>query len=406
MAGELAQNVALDAVVDGDDVIFGAVALAVAFVPNPGRFVPGKTLAGGHHRHEIHAEEAGPGFGLALERFDIEAAGRLVGNDRVRHAFFANEGGERAGVDAGKPDDAAALQPGIEMFCGAIVRRLGDGGMQHHAARARRRREVDGLDVVLVGADVADMGKREGDDLARIGRIGEDLLVAGHRGVEADFAGRVACGAEADPFQHGAVGEHEQCGRRRLVPFPGSLCRPSLRLCRHRQGPKCSALAACPRRAHLREAIAVLRDDINNAIKEAMKAGQARRVSTLRMVNAAVLQRETSGAERQKLSDPEILDVMGKMIKQRQESLDIYEKAGRAELAAQEREEIEIISAYLPKRMSDMEAASAISSLIKELEAATLKDMGRTMAALKERFAGRMDIAKAGAQVKKLLGGG
>jgi hypothetical protein len=124
------------------------------------------------------------------------------------------------------------------------------------------------------------------------------------------------------------------------------------------------------------------------------------------MVNAAILARETSGAERLKLSDPEILDVMGKMIKQRQESLDIYEKAGRAELAAQEREEIEIISAYLPKRMSDIEAASAISSLIKELEAATLKDMGRTMAALKERFAGRMDTAKASAIVKKLLGGG
>jgi uncharacterized protein YqeY len=150
----------------------------------------------------------------------------------------------------------------------------------------------------------------------------------------------------------------------------------------------------------------VLRDDINNAMKEAMKAGQARRVSTLRMVNAAILQRETSGTERLKLSDAEILDVMGKMIKQRQESLDIYEKAGRAELAAQEREEIDIISAYLPRRMSDIEAASAISSLIKELEAATLKDMGRTMNALKERFAGRMDIAKASAQVKKLLGGG
>ena len=150
----------------------------------------------------------------------------------------------------------------------------------------------------------------------------------------------------------------------------------------------------------------MLRDDINNAIKEAMKSGQARRVSTLRMVNAAILARETAGAERLKLSDPEILDVMGKMIKQRQESLDIYEKAGRAELAAQEREEIAIISAYLPKQLSDLEAASAISSLIKELEAATLKDMGRTMAALKERFAGRMDIAKASAIVKKLLGGG
>jgi uncharacterized protein len=149
----------------------------------------------------------------------------------------------------------------------------------------------------------------------------------------------------------------------------------------------------------------VLRDDINSALKEAMKAGQARRVSTLRLINAAVLQRETSGAERLTLNDAEIRDVMGKMIKQRQESFDIYEKAGRAELAAQEREEIEIISAYLPKQMSDIEAGEAISALIKELEAATLKDMGRTMAALKQRFAGQMDFGKAGALVKKLLAG-
>ena len=148
----------------------------------------------------------------------------------------------------------------------------------------------------------------------------------------------------------------------------------------------------------------MLRDDINNALKEAMKAGQARRVSTLRLINAEILKRETSGAERTKLGDADILDVMAKMIKQRQESLDIYEKAGRTELAAQEREEIEIISAYLPKQMSDVEAGEAISALIKELEAATLKDMGRTMAALKQRFSGRMDFSKAGAQVKKLLG--
>jgi len=149
----------------------------------------------------------------------------------------------------------------------------------------------------------------------------------------------------------------------------------------------------------------VLRDDINNAMKAAMKAGQARRVSTLRLINAAILQRETSGAERLKLSDGEILDVMGKMIKQRQESLEIYEKAGRPELAAQEREEIEIISAYLPKQMSDIAAGEAISALIKELEAATLKDMGRTMTALKERFSGQMDFSKASALVKRLLAG-
>jgi uncharacterized protein YqeY len=158
-------------------------------------------------------------------------------------------------------------------------------------------------------------------------------------------------------------------------------------------------------RALVREGIAVLRDDINNATKQAMKSGDTRRVSTLRLVNAAILQRETSGAERLKLSDPEILDVMGKMIKQRQESLEIYEKAGRTDLATQEREEIEIISAYLPKQMSDMEAGEAISALIKELKASTLKDMGRTMNALKERFAGKMDFSKASAMVKKLLAG-
>ncbi|MGD0420004.1 MAG: GatB/YqeY domain-containing protein [Xanthobacteraceae bacterium] len=149
----------------------------------------------------------------------------------------------------------------------------------------------------------------------------------------------------------------------------------------------------------------MLRDEINNALKAAMKAGDTRRVSTLRLVNAEILKRETSAAARVTLTDAEILDVMGKMIKQRQESLDIYQKAGRTDLATQEREEIEIISAYLPKHLSDLEAGEAISALLKELEAATIKDMGRTMAALKERFSGRMDFAKASAMVKKLLAG-
>ena len=149
----------------------------------------------------------------------------------------------------------------------------------------------------------------------------------------------------------------------------------------------------------------MLRDDINSALKAAMKSGEGRRVSTLRLVNAAILERETRGAERTTLNDAEIVDVMQKMVKQRQEALELYEKAGRSELAAQEREEIGIISAYLPKQMSDIEAAHAISALLKELEAATLKDMGRTMAELKQRFAGQMDFAKAGAQVRKLLGG-
>jgi len=166
-------------------------------------------------------------------------------------------------------------------------------------------------------------------------------------------------------------------------------------------------LRAGPPRARFywKEAIAVLRDQINTALSDAMKGGDARRVSTLRLIKAEILKRETSAAERISLNDAEILDVFGKMIKQRQESLEIYEKAGRTELAAQEREEIAIIQAYLPQQLSDIEAGEAISALIKELEAATLKDMGRTMAALKERFSGRMDFSKASAVVKKLLAG-
>ena len=150
----------------------------------------------------------------------------------------------------------------------------------------------------------------------------------------------------------------------------------------------------------------MLRETIKADMTAAMKAREERRVATLRLINAAILARETSGAERLTLGDAEIVDVMQKMVKQRHESLDIYQKAGRNELADQEREEIAIISAYLPKQMSDLEAASAISTLIKEIGAETLQDMGRTMAALKQRFAGRMDFGKAGAQVKKLLGGG
>jgi len=149
----------------------------------------------------------------------------------------------------------------------------------------------------------------------------------------------------------------------------------------------------------------VLRDDINNALKEAMKASDKRRVSTLRLINAEILKRETSAAERMTLNDAEILDVMGKMIKQRQESLEIYEKAGRADLAAQEREEIAIISAYLPKQMSDDEVKAAISAIITETGAAGIKDMGKVIGALKAKYAGQMDFAKASGLVKAALTG-
>jgi uncharacterized protein len=148
----------------------------------------------------------------------------------------------------------------------------------------------------------------------------------------------------------------------------------------------------------------VLRDDINTSLKDAMKAGDKSRVGTLRLINAAIKNAEIeargSGKE---LGEDALLGLLQKMIKQRQESAELYDKGGRPELAAQERAEIEIISSYLPQQMSDIEAGSAIQSLVHEINAQSLKDMGRTMAALKERFAGKMDFAKASAKLKELL---
>src|SRR5215471_10315466 len=128
----------------------------------------------------------------------------------------------------------------------------------------------------------------------------------------------------------------------------------------------------------------MLREDINNALKDAMKAGDARRVSTLRLVNSSLKNAdiEARGQGKPALSDDELLSLLQKMIKQRQESIDLYEKGGRAELAAQEREEIEIIAGYLPKQMSEAEAKAAIAGVVKDIGAASMKDMGKVMAAL------------------------
>jgi uncharacterized protein YqeY len=149
----------------------------------------------------------------------------------------------------------------------------------------------------------------------------------------------------------------------------------------------------------------VLRESINNAMKEAMKARDERRVSTLRMMNAAIKNAdiEARGLGKEPLNEADLMSLFQKMIKQRQESADLYEKGGRAELAEQERGEITIISSYLPQQMSDVEAGVAISALLQEINAETMKDMGRAMTALRERFAGKMDFGKASARIKELL---
>jgi uncharacterized protein YqeY len=149
----------------------------------------------------------------------------------------------------------------------------------------------------------------------------------------------------------------------------------------------------------------VLRDDINKALTEAMKARKERAVSTLRLVNSTLKNAdiEARGAGKPPLADAEVLGVLQKMIKQRQESVELYQKGGRADLVKQEQEEIAIISGYLPKQMSEAEMAAAIDTAIAETGAASMKDMGKVIGVLRGKYAGKMDMAKASAQVKAKL---
>ena len=148
-----------------------------------------------------------------------------------------------------------------------------------------------------------------------------------------------------------------------------------------------------------------MREAINAALKDAMKAQDRRRMCTLRLINAALKDRdiEARGAGREPLSDDELLQLLQKMIKQRQESAAIYEQAGRLDLSTQEREEIGIIQSFLPKQLSDSETRAAVAATVSDVGAAGLRDMGRVMAALKERYAGRMDFGRASGVVKELL---
>jgi uncharacterized protein YqeY len=151
----------------------------------------------------------------------------------------------------------------------------------------------------------------------------------------------------------------------------------------------------------------MLRDAINNAIKDAMKAKDERKLSTLRMVNSSLKNADIDarGQGKPPLSDEDLLGLLQKMIKQRQESVALYDKGGRPELAAAEREEIAVISAYLPKQMSDDEVNAAIAAIVKETGAAGMKDMGKVIAALKAKYAGQMDFGKASGLVKAALTG-
>lgn len=150
-----------------------------------------------------------------------------------------------------------------------------------------------------------------------------------------------------------------------------------------------------------------LRERIAAGLKEATRAREPVRLSTLRLINAAVKDREIAARGGDggggPLPDTEIMAILTKMIRQRQESARTYEEAGRLELAEKERAEIEVIETFLPRQFGDAEIGRAVQQAISDLGAAGIRDMGRVMATLKERHAGQMDFAQAGEKVKAAL---
>lgn len=150
----------------------------------------------------------------------------------------------------------------------------------------------------------------------------------------------------------------------------------------------------------------MIRGRLNDALKDAMKTKDKKTLATVRLILAALKDRDIAARSKGNLdgvTDDDVLSMMQSMVKQRRESIALYEKGGRLELAKQEAEEINIIQMFLPSQMENGEMDEAIMEVIGELKADCLKDMGRTMAAIKERYAGRMDFAKASAFVKEKL---
>jgi len=151
-----------------------------------------------------------------------------------------------------------------------------------------------------------------------------------------------------------------------------------------------------------------LRDRLNDSLKQAMREKDSRRVNTLRLVLAAVKDRDIANRSEadEREDDQALQDILSKMVNQREEAAQAYEEAGRLELAEKERAEIAIIKEFLPRQLSDSEIREACKEAVDEVQAESLKDIGRTMGVLKSRYAGCMDFAKASREVKDILGAG
>ncbi|MBB05439.1 MAG: glutamyl-tRNA amidotransferase [Pseudooceanicola sp.] len=149
-----------------------------------------------------------------------------------------------------------------------------------------------------------------------------------------------------------------------------------------------------------------LRDKVNTALKQAMKDRDADRLSTLRLINAAIKDRDIAarGEGREEgVGDDDVLAILGKMVKQRQESVRAYEEGGRIDLAEQERTEIGYIEEFLPRQLSDEEVAAAVEEAMASVGASSIRDMGKVMGALKSRYTGQMDFGVVGPMVKAKL---
>ena len=150
-----------------------------------------------------------------------------------------------------------------------------------------------------------------------------------------------------------------------------------------------------------------MRTRINTSLKEAMKSKDAPRLSTLRLINAAIKDREIAargGDEPVQISDGDILGILGKMVKQRQESARAYDEGGRLELAEKEREEIALIETFLPKQLSEAEVLVVLDEAGAATGASSLRDMGKVMGVLKEKYTGQLDFGAVGGLLKKRLG--
>lgn len=149
-----------------------------------------------------------------------------------------------------------------------------------------------------------------------------------------------------------------------------------------------------------------LRSRVNTALKQAMREKQATRLSTLRLINAAIKDQDIAArgeGDEAGVGDAQVLAILGKMTKQRQESARAYEEGGRLDLAERERAEIEVIEEFLPRQLDEDELANAVGAAIEKTGAGSIRDMGKVMAELKSRYNGQMDFGKAGPMVKDRL---